>query len=54
MATKRRSNRKVHRGRRKKKGFSSWSLGKKIGVITISILLVLVIGGGAAAASLCN
>ena len=51
MATKRRSNRKVHRGRRKKKGFSSWSLGKKIGVITISILLVLVIGGGAAAAA---
>ena len=51
MATKRRSNRKVHRGRRKKKGFSSWSLGKKIGVITISILLVLVIGGGSAAAA---
>ena len=51
MATKRRSNRKVHRGRRKKKGFSSWSLGKKIGVITISILMVLVIGGGAAAAA---
>lgn len=51
MATKRRSNRKVDRGRRKKKGFSSWSLGKKIGVITISILLVLVIGGGAAAAA---
>lgn len=50
MAKKRRSNRKVHRGRRKKRGFSTWSLGKKIGVIAVSILLVLVIGGGAAAA----
>ena len=49
MAKKRRSNRKVHRGRRKKRGFSTWSLGKKIGVIAVSILLVLVIGGGAAA-----
>ena len=44
MAKKRRSNRKVHRGRRKKRGFSTWSLGKKIGVIAVSILLVLVIG----------
>ena len=51
MAKKRRSNRKVHRGRRKKRGFSTWSLGKKIGVIAVSILLVLVIGGGAAAAA---
>lgn len=51
MAKKRRSNRKVHRGRRKKRGFSIWSLGKKIGVIAVSILLVLVIGGGAAAAA---
>ena len=50
MVKKRRSNRKVHRGRRKKRGFSTWSLGKKIGVIAVSILLVLVIGGGAAAA----
>ena len=50
MAKKRRSNRKVHRGR-KKRGFSTWSLGKKIGVIAVSILLVLVIGGGAAAAA---
>ena len=46
MAKKRRSNRKVHRGRRKKRGFSTWSLGKKIGVIAVSILLVLVIGSG--------
>ena len=37
MAKKRRSNRKVHRGRRKKRGFSTWSLGKKIGVIAVSI-----------------
>ena len=44
MVKKRRSNRKVHRGRRKKRGFSTWSLGKKIGVIAVSILLVLVIG----------
>lgn len=51
MVKKRRSNRKVHRGRRKKRGFSTWSLGKKIGVIAVSILLVLVIGGGAAAAA---
>ena len=51
MVKKRRSNRKVHRGRRKKRGFSTWSLGKKIGVISVSILLVLVIGGGAAAAA---
>lgn len=50
MVKKRRSNRKVHRGR-KKRGFSTWSLGKKIGVIAVSILLVLVIGGGAAAAA---
>ena len=49
MAKKRRSNRKVHRGRRKKRGFSTWSLGKKIGVIFVSMLLVIVIGGGAAA-----
>ena len=41
MVKKRRSNRKVHRGRRKKRGFSTWSLGKKIGVIAVSILLVL-------------
>lgn len=54
MAKKRRSNRKVHRGRRKKRGFSTWSLGKKIGVIAVSILLVLVIGGGAAASGLCD
>ena len=51
MAKQRRSNRKVHRGRRKKRGFSTWSLGKKIGVIAVSILLVLVVGGGAAAAA---
>ena len=51
MVKKRRSNRKVHRGRRKKRGFSTWSLGKKISVIAVSILLVLVIGGGAAAAA---
>lgn len=51
MANKRKSSRKVHRGRRKKKGFSTWSLGKKIGVIVVSILLVVVIGGGAAAAA---
>ena len=51
MAKQRKSNKKVHRGRRKKKGFSTWSLGKKIGVIAISLLLVLVIGGGAAAAA---
>ena len=51
MVKKRRSNRKVHRGRRKKRGFSTWTLGKKIGVIAVSILLVLVIGGGAAAAA---
>lgn len=50
MAKQRRSNRKVHRGR-KKRGFSTWSLGKKIGVIAVSILLVLVVGGGAAAAA---
>ena len=50
MAKQRRSNRKVHRGRRKKRGFSTWSLGKKIGVIFVSMLLVIVIGGGAAAA----
>ena len=41
MAKQRRSNRKVHRGRRKKRGFSAWSLGKKIGVIFVSMLLVL-------------
>ena len=51
MAKQRRSNRKVHRGRRKKRGFSTWSLGKKIGVIFVSMLLVIVIGGGAAAAA---
>lgn len=51
MAKQRKSRRKVHRGRRTKKGFSTWSLGKKIGVITISILLTIVIGGGAAAAA---
>ncbi len=50
MAT-RRSNRKIHRGRRKKKGFSTWSTGKKVGVILLSIILVLVIGGGAAVAA---
>ena len=50
MAKQRRSNRKVHRGRRKKRGFSTWPLGKKIGVIFVSMLLVIVIGGGAAAA----
>ena len=51
MAKQRRSNRKVHRGRRKKRGFSTWSLGKTIGVIFVSMLLVIVIGGGAAAAA---
>ena len=51
MAKQRRSNRKVHRGRRKKRGFSTWSLGKKIGVIFVSMLLVIVIGGGAAPAA---
>ena len=35
----------------KRKVFLLGHLGKKIGVITISILLVLVIGGGAAAAA---
>lgn len=51
MAKQRKSRRKVHRGRRTKKGFSTWSLGKKIGVIAISILLTIVVGGGAAAAA---
>ena len=51
MAKQRRSNRKVHRGRRKKRGFSAWSVGKKIGVIFVSMLLVIVIGGRAAAAA---
>lgn len=51
MAKERKSRRKVHRGRRTKRGFSTWSLGKKIGVITVSILLTIVIGGGAAAAA---
>lgn len=51
MAKQRRSGRKVHRGRRTKKGFATWSLGKKIATITISILLAVVIGGGAAAAA---
>ena len=38
MVKKRRSNRKVHEVEEKKRGFSTWSLGKKIGVIAVSIL----------------
>ena len=37
MAKKRFSNRKVHRGRRTKKGFATWSLGKRIAVVTLSV-----------------
>lgn len=37
--------RRVHRGRRKKRGFATWSLGKKIGaVIGGTLLTVLVVG----------
>lgn len=48
---KKRGNRKVHRGRRRKKGFVTWSLGKKIAVIALSAILTVVIGGGVAAAA---
>ena len=51
MAKKRFSNRKVHRGRRTKKGFATWSLGKRIAVVTLSVLLTIVVGGGAAMAA---
>ncbi len=51
MAKKRFSNRKVHRGRRIKKGFATWSLGKRIAVVTLSVLLTIVVGGGAAMAA---
>lgn len=42
--------RRVHRGRRKKRGFATWSLGKKIGAIvggTIATVLVVGIVAGA-------
>lgn len=48
MAKRRR--RRVHRGRRKKRGFATWSLGKKIGAIvggTIATVLVVGIVAGA-------
>lgn len=48
MAKRRR--RRVHRGRRKKRGFATWSLGKKIGAIvggTIATALVVGIVAGA-------
>lgn len=48
---KRRAHKKVHRGRRRKRGFATWSLGKRIGVIVLSLVLTIVIGGGAAAAA---
>ena len=51
MAKKRFSNRKVHRGRRTKKGFATWSLGKRIAVVTLSVILTIVVGGGAAMAA---
>lgn len=50
---KKRGHRKVHRGRRQKRGFATWSLGKKIAVVALStILTVVIVGGGAAAAYL--
>ena len=51
MAKKRFSNRKVHRVRRTKKGFATWSLGKRIAVVTLSVILTIVVGGGAAMAA---
>lgn len=48
MAKRRR--RRVHRGRRKKRGFATWSLGRKIGAIvggTIATVLVVGIVAGA-------
>lgn len=48
---KQRGRRKVHRGRRRKKGFSTWSLGKRIAVVTLSTILTVVIVGGVAAAA---
>ncbi len=42
--------RRVHRGRRKKRGFKTWSLGRKIGTILGGTLLTVVVAGVAAGA----